>query len=423
MIVIAFVLLLAIGVPIAYVLGLTGIFHIFSTGNFIFLENIAQRMFTGVDNFSLLCVPLFILAGELMNSGGLTTRLANFARVLVGHFRGGLAYVEVLLCMFMGAIVGSATAETAISCKILVPEMSKDGYDKDFSAALAAASSIIGPIIPPSMIFVVYGVIAGVSIGGLFLAGILPGVLLGITLMVIAGIFSSIKKYPKRKKATLKELFKTTVEALPALLLPILILGGMLSGIFSPTETAGAAVFLAIIIGAFVYRNLEWRKIPQMVVDTVITTASVLIIVATANVFGWTLAVEQVPQSFASLLLSISDNPIIIMLIINVFLLLIGCVMEAFAAIVILVPVFVPVITQLGIDPLHFGLLMCFNLNIGMITPPVGLCLFVASNMTNITLEKISKAIVPYILAAIFVLMLVTYIPQISLWLPSLFIK
>ncbi|MEW6276232.1 MAG: TRAP transporter large permease [Bacillota bacterium] len=418
---IGFVLLLLIGVPIAFVLGLTGVIHMYSTGNYLLFNNVAQRMFTGIDTFSLMAVPLFILAGDLMNSGGLTVRLVNFARALIGHLRGGLAYVSIMVSMFMAAIVGSATAVTALQCNTLVPEMVRDDYEEDFAVAVATGSSIMGPIIPPSMFFVVYGVVAGVSIGGLFIGGVIPGVLLGLSMMVVAYFYIKKKGYPVKPRASLRTLGKVTVEALPALLLPLIIMGGILSGVFTPTECGGAAVFVALIVGFFVYRELTWKKIPKILGQTAITTASILLVVATANIFGWTLAIEQIPQKIAQLMLSISTNKYVLLFIINIFLLIVGCIMEAFAAIVILVPVFKPIIAQLGIDPLHFGMVVCFNLIVGMITPPVGLCLFVASSITKLTIEKITRAIFPFICVSVVVLLLVTYLPTLSVWLPRLF--
>ncbi|MGE5396823.1 MAG: TRAP transporter large permease [Chitinophagales bacterium] len=417
---IGFIVLLLLGVPIAWVLGLTGVIHILSSGNLIFMDNLAQRMFNGVNLFGLLAVPLFLFAGELMNSGGLTERLANFARSLVGHYRGGLAYVTTLVAMFLAAIVGSATAITAVGCKTLVPEMKKDGYDEDFAVGVVAAASILGPIIPPSMIFVVYGVVASVSIGAMFIGGIIPGIILGLAFMAVAFVISHKKQYPILPRATFKDFLSGLKQAAPALSLPVVILGGMLCGVFTPTECAGMAVVVSIIVGKFIYKDLQWRMIPEMLKNTAVTTAAVLIIIATANIFGWTLAIQQVPQAIGHALLSISSNPYVILLIINVFLLFVGCIMETFAAIVILVPVFAPIITQLGIDPLHFGLMMSINLIVGLITPPVGLCLFVASSMSDVDFDHMSKVIIPYVLVSIIVVLLITYVPQLTLWLPNL---
>ncbi|WHH59262.1 TRAP transporter large permease [Petroclostridium sp. X23] len=423
MIIAVFIISLLIGVPIAIVMGLTAVVHIITTGNFTFFLNVSQRMFAGIDMFSLLCVPLFILAGELMNSGGITKRLTDFARVLIGHVRGGLAYVSILVSTFMAAIVGSATAITAIQCKTLVPEMIKDGYDEDLAVSVSTAGSIIGPIIPPSMIFVVYGVTAGVSIGGMFIAGIIPGLLLGVGFMFLAYLNIKKRNYPKNKRATLSQCINVTLKALPALMLPVIILGGMLGGVFTPTETAGAAVFVSIIVGGFIYKDLEFKKIPAMLANTAVTMASVLIIVSTANVFGWTLAVEQIPQLISKVLLSISTNKYVILLIINIFLLFVGCVMEAFAAIVMLVPVFSPLLAQLNIDPLHFGIVMSVNLIIGMITPPVGICLFVSTSMSNVSIERLSKIIVPYITVSFLILLIITYFPGVITFLPNLLMK
>lgn len=420
---VAFVLLIALAVPIAFVLGLTGVIHILSTGDTRFFLSVTQRMFTGVDSFSLLAIPLFILTGELMNYGGMTSRLANLARSLVGHLQGGLAHVDIVVGMFMAAIVGSATAMTAILCKTFVPEMTKDNYPEEYSVAVSTAASIIGPIIPPSMFFIIYGVAAGVSIGGLFIAGIVPGVLLGLSFMFLAFRHAKKNNLPTRERANLSIFFSAFISALPGLLIPLVILGGILSGVFTPTESAGASTLVAFIVGVFIYKELKLKDLPRIFSNSAVITASVVFILATANIFAWTLAIGQVPQKAAEVILSLTQNPLVFLLIVNIMLLLVGMVMEAFAAIVILVPVLTPIVAVMGIDPLHFGVVVVFNLVIGMITPPVGICLFVASSLTNVKLERLIRVIIPFILASIFVLLVVTYVPQLSLFLPKLLMK
>lgn len=419
----AFILLIVTAVPIAFVLGLTGIVHILSTGDTRAFLTIMQRMFAGVDSFSLLAIPLFILTGELMNYGGMTSRLANLARALVGHLRGGLAHVDIVVGMFMAAIVGSATAMTAILCKTFVPEMTKDNFPEEYSVAVSTAASIIGPIIPPSMFFIIYGVAAGVSIGGLFIAGIIPGILLGLSFMVLSYRYALKNNLPTRKRANISELFSAFVSALPGLLVPFVILGGILSGVFTPTESAGASTLVAFIVGFFIYRELKIKDLPLIFSNAAIITASVVFILATANIFAWTLAIEQVPQQVAAGILSITNNPLVFLLIVNALLLLIGMVMEAFAAIVILVPVLTPIVAVMGIDPIHFGVIVVFNLVIGMITPPLGICLFVASSLTGVKLERLIRVIFPFIISSIVVLLVVTYVPQLSLFLPRLLLK
>lgn len=419
-VVLGFVIMLLIGVPIAWVLGATGLIHILTTGDLLLLDNLAQRMFNGINMFGLLAVPLFMLAGDLMNSGGLTLRLADLARSMVGHLRGGLAHVTTLVAMFLAAIVGSSTAVTAVTCKTLVPEMIKDGYDDDFAAALSAAASIIGPIIPPSMIFVVYGVTAGVSVGAMFIAGILPGILLGLSFMLLSYFIARKRNYPVGERSSFKQFWAGFKSSFPALLLPIIVLGGLLTGAVSPTETAGLAVLVSFIVGKYIYKDLKWKQIPGILQNTAITSSSILIIIAAANIFGWTLAIEQVPQLIANALLGFTTNSTVIILIIIAFLMFVGCIMETFAAIIILVPVFMPILSQIGMDPLHFAMVVSVTLIVGLMTPPVGMDLFVANSITGVSFERISRAVVPFVGAAIIVVLMIAFIPQISLWLPSI---
>jgi len=420
---ILFLVMIILSVPIPFVLGLTGVFYIMDIGDPRLFTVITQRMFAGADNFSLLCIPLFILAGELMSYGGLTSRLSQLARALVGHLTGGLAYVNILVGTFMSAIVGSATAVTAVLCKNIIPEMKKDGYEEEFSAALSTATSIIGPIIPPSMFFVIYGATAGVSIGGLFLAGIIPGILLSISFMLISFFATKKRNLPKKERASLVFFCKSFINAVPGLLVPLIILGGILTGVFTPTESAGAASLVALIVGFFIYRELKIKDLVPIFINTGITTASILIILATANIFGWILAIERLPQMITSVLISHIHSPLVFLLLINVLLLFVGMIMESFAAIVILVPVLTPVLAQYGIDPLHFGLIVCLNLVIGLITPPVGICLFVGSSLSNVKLERLIVRIFPFLIISIIVLLIVTYVPGFSLILPRLMLN
>lgn len=418
---ILFFVMMFCGVPIAFVLGITAFLHLLSIDS-SFIGVTTQRMVSSVNNFSLLAIPFFVLAGELMNAGGITTRLLDFSRNLVGHLRGGLAYVNVLIGMFLGAIVGSANAEAAIRSSILVPEMEKDGFTRKFSAALTATSSTLGPIHPPSMTFIIYGVVASTSIGALFMAGIIPAFLIAAAHMVIIYFYVRKRKnkFSVHPFPPMKQIGISFLRAFPALSIPLVILGGIYSGKFTPTESGAVACFIAILVGMFYYKTLKFSDFPKIFLNTGIITASVTFIIATANILGWSLSLEQIPQTIATALLSVSDNPYIILFIINILLLIVGMFMETTAALLILVPVFLPVVLALGIDPVHFGVIICLNLTIGLVTPPVGICLYIVSNMTKVKLPELIHASLPFIGALIVVLFIISYIPGISLWVPRM---
>ncbi|HPZ77032.1 MAG TPA: TRAP transporter large permease, partial [Thermosynergistes sp.] len=380
---------------------------------------VAQRMFTGIDSFPLMAVPFFILAGDLMNRGGTTIRLIDFANSLVGHIRGGLAHANVVANMFMAGISGSSVADASAIGSITIPAMEKAGYDRPFSAALTASAATIGPIIPPSIIMVIYGVSVGVSVGGLFAAGFIPGVMLGLALMLIVYRESLKKNYPKEGHFSFGRMFKSLYRSFWALLAPLIILGGILGGIFTPTEAAVAVVY-SFFVGKFVFREIRWCDLPRILLDSGITTATVLFIISTANVFAWVIAANMIPLRLANIFLSVTDNPILFLLLVNVFLLIVGMFMESGAAIILLAPILAPIAHRLGVDPLHFGFVMVLNLAIGMATPPVGVCLFVSCGITGLSLEVISKNAMKFIGAEIAVLLIVTYIEPISMWLPKL---
>ncbi len=417
-ILISFVVTLVLGIPLAVVLGATGFITLIFMG--IPLEVVAQRMFTGIDSFPLMAVPFFILAGDLMNRGGTTIRLIDFANSLVGHIRGGLAHANVVANMFMAGISGSSVADASAIGSITIPAMEKAGYDRPFSAALTASAATIGPIIPPSIIMVIYGVSVGVSVGGLFAAGFIPGVMLGLALMLIVYRESLKKNYPKEGCFYFGRMSKSRYRSFWALLAPLIILGGILGGIFTPTEAAAVAVVYSFFVGKFIFREIKWRDLPRILLDSGITTATVLFIISTANVFAWVIAANMIPLRLANIFLSVTDNPILFLLLVNVFLLIVGMFMESGAAIILLAPILAPIAHELGVDPLHFGFVMVLNLAIGMATPPVGVCLFVSCGITGLSLEVISKNAMKFIGAEIAVLLVVTYIEPISMWLPRL---
>ena len=418
--VICFLIMLFLGVPIAFVLGLTSLIYMLSENMKLLL--IPQRMFISLDSFVLMAIPFFVLTGGLMNAGGLTIRLVNLSRLLVGRVRGGFAMVNILVSMLFAGISGSATADTSAVGSILIPAMKKDGYDSDFAAAVTAASSCVGPIIPPSIVMVIYGVIAEQSIGRLFLAGFVPGVLLGLSQMGVAYYLSVKRNYPKiQVDFNIIVLLRAMLDALPALLAPVLIIGGILSGVFTPTEAGAVAAFYTLMIGFFYYRELKIKDLPDIIVETAKTTAAALMIVSTGALFGWILTYQQIPVIFSEAILSISTNRFVILLLMNGILLFVGCFMETIASLLILTPIFLAIGTQIGVDPIHLGMIMVLNLVIGLTTPPVGVCLFIACRIAKISLERVSKAIWPFILVSIFVLLLVTYVPWIVTFIPNLF--
>jgi len=389
-------------------------------GSDITLQVIPQMMITTFDSFVLLAIPLFMLAGQLMNSGGITDKIFSFANKLIGHMKGGLSHVNVVASMIFAGMSGSAVADAAGLGQIEIKAMVEEGFDPDFSAAITAASSTIGPIIPPSIPFVIYGSMTGTSIGALFVAGAIPGLLMGLSLMFICYIISVKRGYPSHKRASIKEIAISFIKAVPSLLTPIIIIGGILFGVFTPTEAAAVAVVYALILGILIYKEIKLRDLLGILLDVGKNTASIMFIVSTATVFGWILTYQGIPQRLAVLLLSITQNIYLILLIINLLLLLVGCFMETIAAQLVLIPVLVPIIDILGIDRLQFGVIITLNLMIGLITPPVGVCLYVVSNIAKIPFERVVKATLPFILVLIIVLMLITYVPGISTFLPKL---
>jgi tripartite ATP-independent transporter DctM subunit len=418
-----FIVSLLVGIPIAFVLGLTGVTHLVVIDNPLFFNIVTQRMFGGVNSFSLMAIPFFIMAGDFMNKGGITVKLIDFVREFIGSIRGGLAYAVVIVAVILSAILGSANAVAAMLCGVLIPEMKKDNYPEEFSGALIAASAVMGPVIPPSVTFIIYGVLTGVSVNGLYLAGIVPGLLLAIGYSAVIFFYSKKHNFARSKEAVnLNRLFKSFVVALPALIVPVIMLGGVLGGFFTPTESGAVAVAAAILAGMF-YRTLKLKDVPGILLNTGTITAAIMMIVAFGNIMGWTLAMDKVPQLITSTILGITQNQHLVLAMILAFAIFLGCVMEGFASLIIFAPVLAILATSVGIDPIHFGVIISIMLTIGLITPPVGMLLFVVSNISKISLSKLSKAILPFAIVAFVVTIALAYAPNIVLYLPRMFGK
>jgi tripartite ATP-independent transporter DctM subunit len=421
--VVSFVFLLIIGVPIAFSIGISALLTMLvSIAPEPAVTTLAQRMATGLDSFALLAIPFFILAGQLMNRGGIATRLIDFAKGLVGTLPGGLAYVNIVASMLFGAISGSAVAAASAIGGIMNPRMVKEGYSRPFSAAVNITAATTGMIIPPSNILIVYSLASGgVSIAALFVAGYVPGILLGLSLMGVAGFMAYKNKYPVGERTPLRVVFKKFVDALPSLLLLFIVIGGIIAGVFTATEASAIAVLYTVILSMVVYREVKVDDLPDILITTVITTAIVMLLIGTSMGMSWVMSFENIPQGVSNALLSISDNKIVILIIINLILLFVGIFMDMTPAVLIFTPIFLPVVTALGVDPVHFGILMVFNLCIGLCTPPVGSVLFVGCGVANISISKVIKPLIPLFVAMLVALLLVTYIPELSLWLPRVF--
>jgi len=421
--VLSFVLLLALSVPIAFSIGIATILTMLLTiSSMPAVTTVAQRMATGIDSFALLAIPFFILSGLLMGRGGIARRLIDFAKVLVGMFPGGLAYVNVLTCMFFGAISGSAVAATSAIGGFMIPIMNKEGYDKNFNTAVTVTASTTGLLIPPSNVLIIYSLASGgVSIAALFIAGYLPGILVGLGLITVCAILAVIRKYPVGDRVPFIFGIKKLLEAIPSLLLIVIVIGGIISGIFTATEASAIAVLYSLVLSVMVYREVKVNELPQILLKTVETTAIVMLLIGTSSAMSWILSYENIPQNISQTLIAMTDNKIIILLIINLILLLVGTFMDMTPAILIFTPIFLPVVTALGITPLHFGIIMVLNLCIGLTTPPVGSVLFVGCGIGKTTIGNITKSLLPFYIVMVIVLMLVTYIPQITLFLPKYF--
>lgn len=422
MLVVIFVFLIALllGIPIFTVLGLTGVTHLITIGNESFFNIITQKMFAGMSVGALTCIPFFIIAGELMNASGVTEKLIDFIRALVGPLRGGLAYVVVIVAMILSAILGSANAVAAILCAVVVPQMIRDHYPDDFSAALVCASGVLGPIIPPSTTFVYFSVLSGVSVSALFAGGAIPGILIGLAYIII--IKMNVKKYnmPRScEKFDPKDVGIKFVKAIPALIVPFIMVFGILAGIFTPTESGAVAVAAAFVAG-LIYRKISLKMLPKVFMKAVTTTAGIFIIIGFGNIIGWTMAAANAPTMIQQAVLSLTSNGKIIILMMFAILIVVGCAMEATAAQLIFTPVMTPLALYAGMDPVQFGVWFCIMITIGLVTPPVGMTLFVTSNITKIPLERISKKLLPFIGAALGITLLIAYVPQIVTFVPSM---
>ena len=420
--ILVFVGLMVIGVPVAVALGGASLLLVMVEDAQPHLV-VVHRMIAGVDSFPLLAIPFFIMAGSLMNSGGITERIYDFALALVGWLKGGLGHVNVVGSVIFTGMSGTAVADAGGLGNIEIKAMRDHGYDVDFAVGITGASSTIGPIIPPSLPMVIYGVMANASIGQLFAAGLIPGLVMAATMMVMVAWYAHVRGFQRDATFALDRLWYTFRRAFLPLMTPVLLIGGMTTGVFTPTEAAIAATAYALILGMFVYRTLSWRGLIKVSMETTETTAIILLIVAGASIFGYLITITKVTDNVAELVLSITTQPWAILLLVNIFLLVVGCFMETIAAITILVPVLLPLMERIGVDPVHFGVIMVLNLMIGLLTPPVGMVLYILARVANISFERTTRACAPFLIPLVVTLGLVTYWPDMVLWLPTMFYR
>lgn len=405
-----FALLLFLRVPIALVLALTAMFYIAWSGNAVLFDSFGQQLFGSIESYGLMAIPLFILAGELMNEGGLTRRLIDFARVFVGGFRGGLAYINLVANMMMASVMGSAAAQIAIMSRAMVPEMEREGYPRPFSAAVTAAGGLLSPIIPPSMLFVIFGVLAQVPISDMFIAGIIPGLLLSAGFLGVIVVVGLKQGYPQGKWPKPAAALRSILAALPGVLIPVVIIGGIMSGLATPTESAALASLAALLIGKFIYRDLKFSQLGPILMRTALNSGLVIFLIATAGVFGWVIIFESIPQRAAHWIASTTSDPFVFMLMVMVMLLFVGMVLDGIAALILIVPILLPIAQQqFGINTYQFGVVVCLNLVMGLLTPPVGTGLFLASSMTGCSPMSIFRALLPFLLAVLAVLVLLSW--------------
>ncbi len=410
---------MAIGVPIVFALAFGPLVGFLVDGRSAFLPVIAQRLFVGINVYPLLAIPLFILAGEIMNVGGITQRLVDFSQKLVGHLRGGLGHVTIVSATIFSGISGSAVADASALGRILIPSMTKEGYPRGYAAAVTAAAAVLGPIIPPSIIMVIYAYIMQINVAALFAAGCVPGLLIGLGLMLVNHLVATRRRYRiTDRRATLREVAISFTGAFWALVAPFLILGGILAGVFTPTEAAAAAVLYAGIVSIVVTRELPLREIPDVLYRTAVISSALLLVVGTATIFSWVASLSGVTVKLGAVLFSITSNPYLLLFLINILLFIAGMFLDAGPAILILGPILAPTLTQLGVEPLHFAIVMCVNLSLGLATPPMGLLLFVASAMSRASVLEIAREMWPFYLVYVAVIFLITYVPEVALWLP-----
>jgi tripartite ATP-independent transporter DctM subunit len=417
----SFLILLVLNVPVAFCMGVAAMLSILVMGDLPTFMAVAHKIATGIDSFSLLAIPFFIFSGLLMGHGGIARRLIDFANVLVGRFRGGLAFVNILTCMLFGAISGSAAAAVSSVGGFMIPLMNKRGYEKNFNTAVTVTAATTGLLIPPSNVMIVYSLATGgiVSIAAIFMAGVLPGILVGLGLMLVAGIISIKNQYGEGEKASLGKAVKSFFSAVPALLLIVIVLGGILLGVFTATEASAVAVLYAFILAVFCYKEVKVNEIPRILLQCGVTTAVVFLLIGTSMAMSWVLAAENVPQDISAGLLSLTSNKYVLLFMINMILLAVGTFMDMTPAVLIFTPIFLPIVTGIGIHPVHFGIIMIMNLCIGLCTPPVGTCLFLGCGIGETTVTKVIPKILWFFVAMVVSLLLCSYMPFLSLWLPD----
>lgn len=412
MIAAVFTFFLLLGLPIALVLAMTALSYIFLSGNTVLYLSFPQQLFASLENYGLLAIPLFMLVGELMNEGGITRRLVALASVFVGHVRGGLAYINILANMFLASIVGSANAQVAVMAQVMVPEMERKGYPRGFATATTCAGALLAPVIPPSMLFVIFGVLAQISIGDLFIAGIIPGLMMTFAFVCVVALLGYRYNYPPGERLSGQQKRHNVTAAIPSMLVPVAMIGGILGGITTPTEAAAVGALMAVLVGIFAHNEIRFERIGGMLLRVALNSGVVLVLVAAAGVFGWVIVFEKIPQQLAVLLQQITTDPFVFMLLVTALLLAVGTVIDGIAALILLVPILLPVATQVyDINPYHFGVVMCINLTLGLLTPPVGAALYVASRVTGAKAAEIMRPLLPFLFATLLILILLSWQP------------